>query len=192
MGVKLAAALGGSVELVPTNTASNYTVTFPASTGTVLTTTSPKAGNVIQVQSTTLTTVFSSTSSSFTDVTGLSVAITPTSSSSKILIFASVAGATSTTVGMLWQLVRNSTAIDVGTSGYSWPTTGGFYPESGPNATNAWSQPSANFLDSPATTSAVTYKVQGRTLGGTFYINRRGAGTDYNATSTITVMEIAV
>lgn len=35
MGVKLAAALGGSVELVPTNTASNYTATMPAKTGTV-------------------------------------------------------------------------------------------------------------------------------------------------------------
>lgn len=38
MGVKLAAALGGSVELVPTNTASNYTATMPANTGTVVTT----------------------------------------------------------------------------------------------------------------------------------------------------------
>lgn len=35
MGVKLSAALGGSVELVPTNTASNYTATMPAKTGTV-------------------------------------------------------------------------------------------------------------------------------------------------------------
>lgn len=35
MGVKLAAASGGSVELVPTNTASNYTATMPARTGNV-------------------------------------------------------------------------------------------------------------------------------------------------------------
>jgi len=35
MGVKLAAALGGSIELVPTNTASNFTVTVPAKTGTM-------------------------------------------------------------------------------------------------------------------------------------------------------------
>lgn len=41
MGVKLAAASGGSVELVPTNTASNFTLTLPASTSTVLTTTTP-------------------------------------------------------------------------------------------------------------------------------------------------------
>ena len=36
MGVKLAAALGGSIELVPTNTASNFTVTVPAVTGNVM------------------------------------------------------------------------------------------------------------------------------------------------------------
>ena len=36
MGVKLAAALGGSVELVPTNTASNFTATLPAATTTVV------------------------------------------------------------------------------------------------------------------------------------------------------------
>jgi hypothetical protein len=35
MGVKLAAALGGSIELVPTNTASGFTVTVPAKTGTM-------------------------------------------------------------------------------------------------------------------------------------------------------------
>lgn len=38
MGVKLAAASGGSIELVPTNTASAFTVTVPASTGTMATT----------------------------------------------------------------------------------------------------------------------------------------------------------
>jgi hypothetical protein len=36
MGVKLAAASGGSIELVPTNTASSFTVTVPAATGTVV------------------------------------------------------------------------------------------------------------------------------------------------------------
>lgn len=35
MGVKLAAASGGNIELVPTNTASNFTVTVPAVTGTI-------------------------------------------------------------------------------------------------------------------------------------------------------------
>jgi hypothetical protein len=49
---------------------------------------------------------------------------------------------------------------------------------------------SINFLDSPATTSATTYKIQGRVTGGTFYINRRNTA-DWATTSSITVMEIA-
>jgi hypothetical protein len=40
MGVKLLASSNGSVELVPANTASNFTVTVPAATGTMLTTAS--------------------------------------------------------------------------------------------------------------------------------------------------------
>lgn len=48
MGVKLAAASGGSIELVPTNTASTFTVTVPAVTGTlVLTTQLLPAGTII-------------------------------------------------------------------------------------------------------------------------------------------------
>jgi len=50
------------------------------------------------------------------------------------------------------------------------------------------------FLDSPATTSAITYKIQGTKVNasGTFYVNRKGSGTDVGGTSAITVMEIAV
>jgi hypothetical protein len=50
--------------------------------------------------------------------------------------------------------------------------------------------PSFNFLDSPATTSATTYKIQVKTNSGTVYLNRR-LSTDTASTSTITVMEIA-
>jgi hypothetical protein len=49
---------------------------------------------------------------------------------------------------------------------------------------------STSFLDSPATTSATTYKMQWRTRVGTIYLNRRG-DTVSGATSNITVMEIA-
>jgi hypothetical protein len=102
MGVKLAAASGGSVELVPTNTASNYTVTFPASTGTVLTSVAqsiPRAalpvGSVIQVanyQTGTLATgtgaiPFDNTIPQITEGTEfMSLAFTPTSATSKLLI----------------------------------------------------------------------------------------------------------
>ena len=50
------------------------------------------SGGIIQVKSTTKTDTFSTTSSSYTDITGLSVSITPTRSDSKILIFVTVHG----------------------------------------------------------------------------------------------------
>jgi len=68
MGVKLAAASGGSVELVPTNTASNYTLTLPASTSTVLTTTTPGIAISGPAFSVYATVAVSATSSVFTKV----------------------------------------------------------------------------------------------------------------------------
>lgn len=54
---------------------------------------------------------------------------------------------------------------------------------------------SAEYLDSPSTTSATTYKIQYRVAGGTSYLNRAVADTDASyaprTVSTITVMEIA-
>ena len=54
--------------------------------GTILTTTNPKTGNIIQVKQAYKTDIFSSTSGTFVDVTGLSLTITPSSTSSKVLI----------------------------------------------------------------------------------------------------------
>jgi hypothetical protein len=51
---------------------------------------------------------------------------------------------------------------------------------------------SHNFLDSPSTTSATTYKLQWRVASGTGYLNRyRGNATEYNGASTITAMEVS-
>jgi hypothetical protein len=60
------------------------------------------------------------------------------------------------------------------------------------NSTASIQTGSMTFLDSPATTSAVTYKLQWRaSSGGTLYLNRRGNDTNFITFSTITVMEIA-
>ena len=50
---------------------------------------------------------------------------------------------------------------------------------------------SMNVLDSPATTSAITYKVTGFTNAGTLYINRLPGDSTWNTISTLTVMEIS-
>lgn len=149
---------------------------------------------VVQVLNTTLTTVLSTTSGSYVDATGLSVNITPTSSSNRILVFANVSLMPANSAGGIWQLVRNSTAIAVGTeAGYSSPATGGFYTQSGASAGDAWCGNATSFLDNPATTSTVTYKIQYRSLNGgtTTFINRRSNAADINFSSSITVMEIS-
>lgn len=149
-------------------------------------------GNILQVVSTTKTDTFStSTTGSYLDITGMSASITPSSTSSKILvIFNGNASGQSGTNGFHLQLVRGSTAICVGdtVAGKVDSSTGGPSPDSN------WSLSCGiNYLDSPATTSATTYKIQCRIGAGNFYFNRSqsdGAGA-LRAASTITLMEVA-
>ena len=152
-------------------------------------------GGIVQVKSVTKTDGdFSTSSSSYIDVTGLSVSITPTRADSKILIFANLHGVGDSSTQAYFRFMRDSTAICVGTSVGSRvsATLGSMYTDQS-NDTNSCSQ---HFLDSPSTTSAVTYKIQARTQGaGSLYLNR--SATDANAatsgrfTSSLTVMEVS-
>lgn len=153
-------------------------------------------GAVLQVVQVTKTNVFSTTSTSYTDVTGLSATIIPSSAINKILVVAQVALGSSTVerYAVFGRLVRNGTAIfiadadgsrDRGTFSYQ---MGGF---EGPMM-----QP-VNYLDSPDTTAAVTYTIQIRAEAPqTAYINR-GLEVDGDSSvtprvvSSITLMEIA-
>jgi hypothetical protein len=150
-------------------------------------------GKVLQVLSTQKTDTFTLSSSTFTDITGLSVTITPTSATSKILVFMEVWG--NGAPGNAWgglRLVRGATAIGVGATAGSRVSVNGFmYANDGTLMAGA----SNMVLDEPNTTSATTYKVQFMTnSGGTGYINRTSTDTDTNgfarSASTITVMEI--
>jgi len=155
------------------------------------------AGAVLQVVSTTKTDTFSSTTTgAFTDITSFSVSITPTSSSSKILVLYVAEIGLSTTVNtMLLRLMRDSTAINIGNTNGSRSRATTSQQTLYSNTNNTSRTISGNFLDSPATTSSITYKIQFRNSSGTFYLNRDGEYGDNttNATgaSTITVMEIA-
>jgi hypothetical protein len=154
-------------------------------------------GKILQVVSTTKTDTFSTTSLTPVDITGLSISITPTLSTSKILITGSVCWGNSDSIPYLVgiKLVRNSTDIciadaagnrsrwTIGAQGVYTPDNTVFAP--------------LNFLDSPATTSATTYKLQGSVEGGrTLWINR-GVENDGDSSntgrfiSTITLMEVA-
>ena len=151
---------------------------------------------VVQVVSTTKTDTFSTTSESFTDITGLSATITPSSSQNKILAMFTVYMAMSTAGwGGMIQLQRGSTAICVGdSSGSRTQSSASFYMVSSTQFVNSVSN---NFLDSPNTTSATTYKLLGRTQASsyTMYVNRSGSDSDSASqarlASSLTLMEIA-
>ena len=163
-------------------------------------TTNSSFGKILQVVSTTKTDTSSFTSNStntFVDLSGLSVSITPTAASSKILIQFDVSVAVGTgTVHV--RLVRGSTAIAVGDSASNrLQSTVARRSQSSVYALESTPM-SMSFLDSPNTTSATTYKLQG-TAGSsyntTYYVNRSSSDTDadYGArvASTITATEIA-
>jgi len=184
----------GTLTIAAPNTSTDRTLTLPDETGTV--DTLSRAGNVLQVVTTEKTDTFTTTSSSYVDVTGLSVSITPTSSSSKILVLFQINGSQQVGAGRAYlKLLRDSTVINAGaTAGSRTRALGGFSSAD----TSIPSTPvSGNYLDSPATTSSTTYKIQiAMTAGsGTAYINRTVLDNDgadqLRMASQITVMEIA-
>ena len=153
-------------------------------------------GKVLQVVSTTKTDTTSTTSSTFSDITGLSVSITPSSTSNKIYVTAFIVGGSRgefSHVGL--RLMRNSTAICVGTeaTGNRTNATAMIYDIDSNNTESA----TIAFLDSPASTSATTYKIQFKSSDNSsaVYLNKPYNNTDLSyityCASTITAIEIA-
>jgi len=159
--------------------------------GAAWATVGPASSGVVQVKSTFKSDTFTTTSTSFVDVTGLSISITPTSASNKILVLVTANLSQINTAVMFGRLVRGSTDIAIGdAAGSRTRTTLNMYANAG-IATTA----QMTFLDSPATTSATTYKLQiALNAASTGYVNRNETDTDAAAqsrtVSTITVMEV--
>lgn len=137
-------------------------------------------GTVLQVVSATTNTPVSSTSTSFAD-TGLSASITPTKSTSKILVIVNQNNLYKTGIslynGVKVNLLRNSTNIS------SFAINVGYTGVADDNIVSA----GATYLDSPATISPVTYKTQ-------FAANIAGQTVEVqngSAVSSITLLEIA-
>ena len=155
----------------------NLADTF-AFTGTV----SGAGGKILQVKQGTTSTQVEASFASETSL-GLAVSITPSSSSNKVFIMVQIMGSTSGTTEFI-QLVRDSTNILI-PSGGSFPATiandgGNTYPGT------------INFLDTPNTTSATTYKIKIGAQSGTAHVNaRQDDTTNHRFTSTITAMEIS-
>jgi hypothetical protein len=142
-------------------------------------------GKVLQVVEGVLTGAISTTSNSFGD-TGLSVSITPSSATSKVLVFATMTSVAKwdndANNAVVFKLVRTATDIFLG---------GGYNGFTGGASKHNFGSVVLQKLDSPATTSATTYKVQWKsgTSGGESYANMQG-GESNTQVSTIIAMEI--
>ena len=156
-------------------------------------------GKILQVVSTTKTDQFTTTSTSMTDVTGMSASITPSSTSSKILIDVRIlVGGTANNYAS-FNLLRDSTHIAVPTGSALWTGNGRNTSFGALSHENSYQlvQTGINFLDTPNTTSATTYKLQVSSYSSrTISINKPTSGdTTYsypaNGVSTITLMEVA-
>jgi len=148
-----------------------------------------RVGMLTNTQSTIKTTEFSTASTTFVDVTGLAVVITPLFSTSKILVIVSIYTSQIGGESRLntFNIVRGSTNI----AQPSADTYSGSMNSSPSSAAGLSDETVAlTFLDSPATTSATTYKIKMKVSSNTGYVCRRGDLASVSAASTITVIEV--
>jgi hypothetical protein len=166
--------------------------------GTVLTADSAEAtglkwatpsggGKVLQVVSNTYSTATTVASTTYAD-TGLSATITPSSTSSKILVLVTQSygmARADTTVGYALKIRRDSTDIFNGSTTYQ---ASYFYLDGNTAFKEVYTYTNYTYLDSPSSTAALTYKTQGRA-----YLTTNSGSVTFqigSGTSTITLLEI--
>ena len=194
-----AASGGGSFSLqAPSSSANTRVMTLPdTADGTILTTTNPKAGNVIQVQQTVGTGTYSTNSQTYSDV--ITCAITPSSTSNKIICIYKIGCSTSSQgYSGAVRLARDSTAIYVGAAASNRiQASSHFVADSDAIGHVKIFDQSGSFLDSPSTTSAITYRLQFRTDYSGTYIYAGQSLEDSDATyrgrvpTSLLLMEVA-
>ena len=196
--VKLTADSGGGTVAIagPSTTTGNaaLTLTLPGTASGTIATTST-AGKILQVVSSTKTdTFYATTEDSWTDITGLSVAITPSATSSKVLFRAMINVGTDVSAAIPGlRVLRDSTAIGIGDASNNRGRASAAF-----GAAEDWlaDNVSIDVIDSPSSTSELTYKVQYyKSQASTIYFNQSyrdydGTGYDYRYSSIVYVMEI--
>ena len=159
--------------------------TLDASAGTIL----PSAGQIIQVKHAHITSATTFSSTSYADASGFSLTITPNYTNSVILINiwsgAEYFNTSSVQGAYDHRLLRGSTQI----ANRSWFN----YLNRAHYPADVYNTFTLQFVDTPSSTSALTYKLQGRKYGGgagnaNWIINDGNGGT---ATAAMTVMELA-
>ena len=157
-------------KLATTLDLSGNTITLPSGVG----------GKVLQVVSSgAIDQVVTATDTSYTLITGHSLAITPSSTSSKIFILMSFSARSNNTVESHYTIYRDATNLG---------SADGFVTLHDDNASSDnENQCTLQFLDSPSTTSSVTYSLYGKTDNGSNSYRVNAKGND----SVITLMEIS-
>ena len=143
------------------------------------------AGSVLQTVQVTTTT---QTENAFTSAqTFLTASITPTDSNNKILVSVNCGGCGSRDTSTFWQMrIKRDGSLIRGVGSY----IGGYGDGSGNE-----DYPNCSFLDSPGTTNAITYTLIGNRVSGSancYFNHHNGSGSNSQAQSSMTLMEIAV
>ena len=180
-----AASGGGSVSFeAPASISSDKVLKFSSTPGVI-----------VQVVQTIKTDVFTTnTEDSWVDVTGMSVNITPSSTSSKVLISLQSGVSNGSEVLHICRILRDSTAIGVDTFASSVNGSAIYDAESDDTSARnrAIGHMKVEILDSPSTTSQITYKMQlYKNADGNMHVHRRGFNTSVGETSTFTAYEVA-
>ena len=160
---------------------------------------SGSSGGVIQIVHTNTSSHTYNNNTSYADITGVTATITPTRSDSKILIQCSLAVSKTDNHSFLGRVVRNGSAISgsggVAESGHSSQEDGTWWLVR--TTAHSANPLMVNYLDSPSSTSAVTYKAQGKTSNsGQYYAINRTVNSEDNiyaspGFSSITLMEVS-
>lgn len=189
--VKAPATAGSNTITLPTsNGSANQYLKNGSTAGTLEFGTLPSSGKILQVLSTAKVDHFSTASGTFTDVTGLSQAITTSSSTNKVLVIVNMSiGAPWWTANPEINLVRGSTNLLQATGGstYNASIIPLYYAANSALTASMIVNQTITFLDSPGSAAAHTYKIQVKHIA----VNKSDTNASYGSTSTITCMEVA-
>jgi len=144
-------------------------------------------GKLGQIVTARKTNTFSTTSTSFVDLTDVTLNITPTATNSKILIdFRAFGSNSSGTDFIATRLLRDSTEVGSGNGGSSYDGFGIASVSGAYELVNL----SMNLMDEPSTTSQITYKIQCRVNASTGYIGRKGNSDAYRFPTSLMATEV--
>jgi hypothetical protein len=194
--LRLQGATSGFVELAAPDVSDDGVLTLPTAAQGILAGNGGIGSNVVQ---TVKTDTFSTTSTSFAAVTGMSVTITPTSNTSKILLIVSCNLSTNNAsdVGALIRIIGGNATTFVGDEDGSRARVATGLSRWAAGTELALFSHNVVYLDNPATTSATTYQLEmlTPTSATTAFLNRTGDTTDAarrpRGASSIIAIEVA-